>query len=240
MHIKNPTIIALTSGMLTLGANAAVTITKDVRSATTWDALTITTVSTSETTSFIDVKNNSTSGLGQSFTATITGNVDLISLGVTRMYAGMDGILEVYQMFDGDGTSPGANPTRFRNGNSDWMSNAITTIPFVTTSVNINSSGDGNNMYSFALTGADQFAVTSGATYMVKIAGTAGGNGDNLALLDKVDSSFYADGIYGFPDGGTTASGRDLLLGINIAPIPEPSSALLGALGLLGLLRRRR
>lgn len=54
MHIKNPTIIALTFGMLSLGANAAVTITKDVRSAATWDAFTVTTVPTSESSSTID------------------------------------------------------------------------------------------------------------------------------------------------------------------------------------------
>lgn len=232
------TLLTLASLALSTGANAAVTISKDVRGATTWDAFTVTTFDSSTSTSFIAVDNDDETGLGQSFTATLTGTVDAISFGVTRMYASMDGVVNVYQMYDGDGVSPGANPTRFRNGNADWMSNPVATIPFNTTAVNINNSGDGNNMYTFNLTGADQFSVTNGATYMVSIEGTAGGDGSDLLLWDKSDANPYAGGIYGIPDGGTTASGRDGAVAINI--VPEPSVTLLGGLGLLGLLRRRR
>lgn len=216
----------------------AVTISKDVRGASTWDTFTVTTEPAGAATSFIGVTDTNTTGLGQSFTATETGNIDAISFGVTRMYAGLDGLVNVYQMFDGDGVSPGANPTRFRNGNPDWMSDAIASIPFNTGTVNINSSGDGNNMYTFSLSDADQIPVTAGATYMISMRG-AGSVGTNLVFWDKVDAGTYNDGTYGVPDGGTTTvGGRDALLAVNI--IPEPSTALLGSLALLGLLRRRR
>lgn len=43
---------------------------------------------------------------------------------------------------------------------------------------------------------------------------------------------------YGNSSGGWTASSSDAQL--NITTIPEPSAALLGGLGLLALLRRRR
>lgn len=220
-------LIAIAFGALS--ANASVILSKDVRGASTWDAFTLKSFDSSEATSFFDITENDTTGYGQSFTSTVSGNVDALSLAVTRMYAGMDGVINVYQMFDGDGTSPGAHPTRFRNGNSDWMSDAIASISFNTTAVNINNSGDGNNMYTFSLTGADQFAVTSGATYMIQVAG-AGAATDNLVLWDKSDSDPYAGGLAGTPLGGTTASGRDMGVAVNV--IPEP--ATLGMVALFG------
>lgn len=228
----------LLSLALTAPTMAAVTLSKDVRGATTWDAFTVTTEPSTAATTFIGVTANNATGLGQSFTATATGDVDAISFGVTRMYANLDGVVNMYQMFDGDGVTPGANPSRFRNGNSDWMSNAIATIPFNTAAVNINGSGDGNNMYTLNLSGPDLIAVTAGSTYMISIEG-GGTTSDNLVFWDKVDSGTYADGTYGVPDGGTTTvGGRDALLAVNI--VPEPSIAMLGGFGLLGLLRRRR
>lgn len=240
MNAKILGLVVISSSTFAVCSNAAVTLSKDVRGAATWDAFTVTTLTSATSTDFIAVDNNNVTGLGQSFTATVGGNVDAISFGVTRMYASMQGVVNVYQMFDGDGSTPGANPTRFRNGNADWMSDPIATIAFDTSVVNINNSSDGNNMYTFNLSGADQFGVVAGATYMVSIEGTAGGDGSDLVLWDKSDANPYAAGIYGVPDGGTTASGRDGALAINITPIPEPSIPLLGGLGLLCLIHRRR
>lgn len=239
--MKKITIGLMVIAMGTMYASADVVLSKDVRGATTWDAFTIKTFDSTQTgISQLTIKDNATTGVGQSFTSTASGNVDAISLAVLRMYAGLDGVINVYQMFDGDGTTPGANPTRFRNGNSDWMSGAISTINFNTTSVNINNSGDGNDMYTFNLTGADQFAVTAGATYMVQIAGTVGGSGGNLVLWDKVDAGTYANGTYGVPDGGTTTvGGRDGGLAVNV--IPEPATfGLVAVFGGAVLFVRRR
>lgn len=213
-------LIAIAYGALS--ANAGVILSKDVRGASTWDAFTVKSFDSSESTSFLAISDTDTTGLGQSFTSTAAGNVDAISLAVTRMYANLDGVINVYQMFGGDGSTPDANPTRFRNGNSDWMSDAIATFNFNTAAVNINNSGDGNNMYTLNLTGADQFAVTAGATYMVQISGTAGGAGTSLLLWDKSDSNPYTGGLYGIPNGGTTASGRDGGIAVNV--IPEPAT----------------
>jgi hypothetical protein len=55
----------------------------------------------------------------------------------------------------------------------------------------------------------------------------------NITLADG-DSLFLA------ADGGTAAESRGFLNMVQIVAIPEPASALLGTLGLLALLRRRR
>jgi hypothetical protein len=223
-------------------ASGDIVASKDIRGATTWDAFTIQTMPAASATTFLNLANTNTVGYGQSFTATATGNVDAISFGVTRMYAGQQGLVNVYQMYGGDGATPDANPTRFRNGNPDWMSDTIASFNFDTTSVNINSSGDGNNMYTFSLSGADQFGVVSGGTYMISIEG-AGTDGANILLLDKVDGGTYAGGTYGVPDGGSTTPsvpGRDAMLAVNISAVPEPNSIALVGWGSLLLFARRR
>lgn len=244
------TACTLTACLLAVNATAAVVTSKDVRSIATWDtAFDVTTMVTATGTTTIAVGATSTTGLGQSFTANETGNIDAISFGVTRMYAGRVGQVNVYQMFDGDGTSdatPGANPTRFRNGNLDWMSDAIGSFTFDTNAININNSGDGNTMYTFSLDGADMISVVDGGTYMVQITGDAGNdtanNSNPLMLWDKNDSNPYAAGIYGVPLGGTTAAGRDAMLAVNItaAAVPEPSAFAGLGLGIVGLAIRRR
>ncbi|MFK7770366.1 MAG: PEP-CTERM sorting domain-containing protein [Mariniblastus sp.] len=231
--------LCLLPGTLT----ADVVLSKDVRSSTTWDdAFTVTTMGFADHTNNIAVGLTDEVGLGQSFTATADGSVDAISFGVLRMYANLDGVVNVYQMFDGDGTTPGANPTRFRNGNSDWMSDAIASFAFDTDTVNITNGSDGNTMFTFGLTGADQFAVVNGGTYMVSIEGAAGNAGQpNLMLWDRSDSDPYAGGRYGIPDGGSTAAGRDVMLGINIvSAVPEPSSLGFIGLGAMALFLRRK
>lgn len=213
---------------------------KAVRGASTWDTFTVKTFGSAQgSITQAAVTEANTTGLGQSFTATASGNVDAISFAVTRMYAGYNGVVNVYEMFNGDGVTPEANPTRFRNGNLAWMSDAIATINFNTTAVNINSSGDGNNMYTFSLSGASQFSVIAGHAYMVQIAG-AGASASNLVLWDKVDAGTYADGTYGVPNGGTTTvGGRDAGLAINI--IPEPATlGLVGVFGVSVMFIRRR
>ncbi len=218
---------------------ASVIISKDVRGPSTWDAFTVKTLDSSVGGyNTISVTENNATGLGQSFTATQSGYIDAISFGVTRMYANLDGVVNVYEMYNGDGVTPEANPTRFRNGNLAWMSDAIASISFNTASVNINSSGDGNNMYTFNLSGLDQIAVTTGHAYMVQIAG-AGTNAANLVLWDKLDAGGYNDGTYGVPNGGTTTvGGRDAYLAINI--IPEPATfGLISLCGIGALVARR-
>lgn len=59
-----------------------------------------------------------------------------------------------------------------------------------------------------------------------------------ISSLDK-DSSVFFRVTFG---GATTSSGNNRIdnIQVNATPVPETSAALLGALGVLGMLRRRR
>ena len=93
---------------------------------------------------------------------------------------------------------------------------------------------------SYSLTGASQFATTAssfsglaaGGTNSFTVTfntGTTGSFSGNLALAGLSEQSGLAD-----------ASLTTINIGIAGAAIPEPSAALLGSLGMLALLRRRR
>jgi hypothetical protein len=66
----------------------------------------------------------------------------------------------------------------------------------------------------------------------------SGAAGDEFAMLTAVVSGSTSFQFISPVSG--TGSGAPLLSGVVVHSIPEPSTALLGGLGLLGLLRRRR
>ncbi len=80
----------------------------------------------------------------------------------------------------------------------------------------------------------DNALANGGADWSPISAGGTGGNYFQSGTL--TGSSLTIDGQVG--NGSTNTRGS--LAGIVIAQVPEPSAALLGAFGLLGLLRRRR
>jgi fibronectin-binding autotransporter adhesin len=68
------------------------------------------------------------------------------------------------------------------------------------------------------------------------------GSFSTVALADAYTGSLTNDGsgVWGLVDGDNTWSFEQSTGDLNLSVIPEPSTALLGALGLLALLRRRR
>ena len=84
-----------------------------------------------------------------------------------------------------------------------------------------------------------EFTLGVGATDSAKmwINPTQGGGYNPLSTPDVVSSGFNLEGVSTIRIGGTAENRVD---NISLTAIPEPSTALLGGLGLLGLLRRRR
>ncbi|MBU6171002.1 MAG: PEP-CTERM sorting domain-containing protein [Verrucomicrobia bacterium] len=115
------------------------------------------------------------------------------------------------------------------------ISNRPGNLLFTSSSVSVSDQGT----YSFSFTGAELLAVTS---YWVRpdsdirwhISGDESSpeelNGSGYAFLGTKQSS----------NSGSTWSNSSLPYSVSIAAVPEPSSALLGALGMLALVRRRR
>lgn len=113
-----------------------------------------------------------------------------------------------------------------------------------------NSSGTGNFL-TFDLSGVDEQTalgtLSANTMYFFEI---ASGTGDPFLELNSTAANGYAGG-YAFrgdnasvvdADGTVTLppNGGDFAFHAGLTAIPEPSAALLGGLGMLGLLRRRR
>lgn len=111
----------------------------------------------------------------------------------------------------------------------------------------LSAGGFGINLWSLASTGPDVNGAAlnflSGNSYSWTLVTTTGGI-SNFDAADFAISVGANNGTAGFSNalnGGSFSvaqSGNNLLL--NFTPVPEPRAALLGGLGLLVLLRRRR
>ncbi|WP_411844677.1 lamin tail domain-containing protein [Roseibacillus persicicus] len=94
---------------------------------------------------------------------------------------------------------------------------------------------DGNVEDTFGVPGSDPGAAWVGVNVETR--------NSNIALKDGIttgDVDGFTDPDERFVVVSTTPSATGGLEGFGVAPIPEPSAALLGGLGLLTLLRRRR
>ncbi len=217
-----PLLLALSA----LPAAAATVSVEESATPTSYSNADFTTIAAADADSFV-----TSAGAFQSFTAEHTGTVASISVLVLRLGTG-DFNLEVYESFDGDGATHTALPSKFRDWTDLWL-DPIGTFNFSVASGQDLGSGSPGGALTIQLSGAEQFSITTGATYAVRV--TNGATGDYFYQRYE-DAGSYADGAFGYSNGAPT--GRDN--GIAYSLVPEPSIALLGGLGLLGLIRRRR
>lgn len=123
----------------------------------------------------------------------------------------------------------GTFQVRTGTGTGTW-SNVGTTVLGASTSYDISVVFNGSS--SEVSYGSGSIAAGSTDIYLN---GSLLGNFD---ITDNVDVSAFK--IYTQTSGGSFEIDNVLLQNEAVAPIPEPTTALLGALGLLGILRRRR
>lgn len=127
-------------------------------------------------------------------------------------------------------------PTEIIAFNNTWQSNTWGSAgPGVTVTVN----NAVTNVSTTFQTAYIELTLGVGATDSAKmwINTTQGGGYDPLSTPDVVSSGFDLNGVSTIRIGGTAENRVD---NISLTVIPEPSSLLLGGLGLLALLRRRR
>jgi hypothetical protein len=113
------------------------------------------------------------------------------------------------------GTADGVGPTNISTTQSVSLTTVVNGSWVIASTANNNASGTPQSPLTALLNGD---------------VGSAGG-GSGYAEIATAGA-----GTYSFTDG----TGRPVTVAAAFAPIPEPSAALLGALGLLALLRRRR
>lgn len=161
--------------------------------------------------------------LRQTFVVGTGLNVDSIQLSVAL--SGGTGGLNV-SLFEV------ADPTA-----ATWVPGTLIKIFTIGTTETLPSS---SQRIGFNLTGADIFNLPAG-NYGIEIS-----NGDDTTTIGNVRHSnsgtdTYTDGRFYIETGNpSNATHRDFGVALSGSAIPEPSGALLGAFGLLGLLRRRR
>ena len=229
--------LVLCMSAFAMPCHAALISTED-GSKTSWDTMDFTTMGASDPTTFTETLGSTDRTENwnrmQSFTAEHTGDVTSISILATRLWSGTY-YMDVYESFDGDGTTYTSTPSKFRPWDANWLNPVLVDLELTVDSSNsINAGG----VATVNLDLGEQFAMTAGATYAV---GFRQANADPERLLwDYAESDLYAGGIWGYT-GQAPVAGREFALAYNVnVTVPEPTSLTLLGLSSLVLLWHRR
>lgn len=228
-------MLIMSAAVLAVGANAAL-ITSEDGDSTTWASQDYTTIATTQQDAFTDITystNNTDSWLrGQSFTTATAGKITSISALALRLDNGGTFAMDVWESFDGDGSTYNATPSKFRNWDNNWLNPVLTVEMSVDASNDIGSGG----VMTVNLAGAEQFNVVAGGTYFINFRRTV--DDGNRLLWQYANSDVTAGAAFGYA-GQAPVTGRDFALGYTI--VPEPATlGLVAAFGGGILFIRRR
>ena len=230
-------ILAVVVALFAVSANAAIITTED-GGKTSWADLDFSNMGTDVVDSNTDMLISSDPTENwirmQSFTAEHTGTLLSISVQALRLWGG-EYYIDIYESFDGDGVTTTSHPSKFRPWDPNWLSPRAVNLAMTVDGDNDIGSG---GVATFNLEAGEQFTITTGHAYVVGFRmGTV--SGYERFLWEYVGSDVYADGVWGY-SGQSVVTGREFAIGYNVAPIPEPTSMALLALGGLAMLIRKR
>jgi fibronectin-binding autotransporter adhesin len=209
------------------------------------------------------IANSSTIIVGASTTFDVSGVTGGFTLGTNQTLSGPG---SVNGAMDVSGTlSPGSSPGTLTTGSQTWLNggdynwqildaNGAAGTGYDTVAISgtldlteLAAGGFNINLWSLASTGPDvsgnalSFLATSNYSWTLASASSGILGFDAADFLLNIGSNNGTGGFSNDLAGGmfsVSQSGNNLLL--NFTAVPEPGSALLGGLGLLALLRRRR
>lgn len=227
-------LVAISVASFAVAANAALVTSEDGSSAS-WDTMDFTTIETTDIGAYMDVltstNNTENWNRGQTFTAAHNGTVESISVQALRLDSGGTFAMDVYESFDGDGSTYTASPSKLRPWATDWLNPILTGVELTIDSSNDIASG---GVMTVNLDAGEQFEITEGAAYCVVFRRTS--TGDERLLWQYAESDVYADGAWGYT-GQALVTGREYALAYSV---PEPATfGMLGVFG-FGMLYVRR
>lgn len=226
-------LTGLAVAALAVAANASY-VTVENGGNTTWGLQDFTTTSSLD--AYIDVQTSTNYtenwNRAQSFTIASAGTIDSISVQALRLDNGGTFAMDVYESFDGDGSTYTGLPSKFRPWDTAWL-NPVAQIEFTVDATTAITAG---GVLTVNLEGAEQIDAAAGSAYAVSFRRTSEG-GERL-LWHHSNSDDYAGGAWGYT-GQELVTGREFALGYTV--IPEP--ATLGMVAVFGggmLFIRRR
>lgn len=231
------------SGLIALTANAAVVTLTPYTGPGDW-------VSSPDlqTVNALSVTNGGAGVLGsrnleQSFTLATSMTVGSIYLTITAYDPSINYNIRFFQM-----GGSGANSTTLNDWNLASGSFTGTQVGSTISSFTGGSSVTGNQVLRIDLAPAEQVALAAGQ-YMITVTDLSNTTAAFTWLHTNTGSNLYADGRYYIstfaPSGLSTSELNNMAVrdfGLALVAVPEPSSsaALIGGLGMLSIIRRRR
>ena len=230
------TIMALSVVAFAANAANAAIVTSEDGATTTWDAMDFTTTTVAEgqvanmdvltTTSY-----STDYGRIQGFTVDNACTIDSLSILALRVDNGGTFVMDVFESYDGDGSTWTGTPSKYRTYLASWC-NPIASIEFAIDSSNDIASG---GVLTIGLEGEEKISAVTGSAYAIQFRRVS--EGSERLLWNYATTDTYADGLWGYANKSTVA-GREFAVGYTA--IPEPATVGLFGLFGVGLIVARR
>lgn len=188
-------ITVLAAALFAAGAQSA-TVTTGSAKGGAWEGTDFQTIQTRMADWGYDLKLPDVNGVIQSFTAPKDMTVESISILAQRLVPKEDFGFDVWELFDGKGKTPEANPDKVRLGRKGWSTNIVSCT--LNSPVEIKRGGRGENMFTVTFDASERFSLKAGHAYAVHIYSKMAPDSprDRLLLWDCASTNAYEGGTY--------------------------------------------